>query len=674
MDPQARDQRRRTTQVVWIVSASISILSTRYILYNLNWHWPLCLTILQFLGLSGFYHFEQRLSQRYPNHRFSSGQSVKQSWEAMATTALLMGPICVFNQAIFSFPNTATLMMLPVFVNVVRIFMDGKIFDLGVVLRLFLFQAAVVASVLFDPRLELDGAIYAIIAVSLYVIFSTILRPLLTTYGPEFTSVRPWTFAPALVLTLILALIFEKPSMAVPSLLYSGLQLWMVLIPNIGFTCLAVYTGGSPHIYGMLPEHEEDTSSLKTSVDIWPTTVVAGFISVFLSFYGFAVISPYQVLGYFMAILCSEIRPSNFYEWNFATIHGKPSLAKYTSVELDDGIAKIPDVEDGYNQLDSTTTDRWSALRRNRILGAAFFWTVVLWFSLSEVFTVSPSTKSAYLDTIYRPTADLDIVISMYKESMSDLTKTIDLVTGIQAVASRSPRIYIYVKDQDAELDRIQTLLSSHHPVTTLLPNIGREGETFLNHILTQWDNLANHTMFIQAETHTAREMHHRIRDYYHASTGMLSLSIVANTCDCNSNLCADRFWSDASGLVQQTYLTANRLTECPTADSKILLSYKGQFIASAARIRGVEKEVYADLQQLFTDENSHVHSKEYLSLATDLTGTKDRMSQPVFGFSMERLWSSLMQCDDMEVARRCPSLLAGWRTGGSRADCQCLD
>lgn len=580
----------------------------------------------------------------------------------------------LFNQAIFSFPNTATLMMLPVLVNVVQIFQDGNFFDLRNALRLSLFQAAVAACVFFDYRLEGDGMVYAIIAVGLYVLFSTTIRHLLVTRGPEFTTVRPWCFAPALILTLILVFIFEKPSTAAPSLFSSGFQLGLAVILNIGFTCLAVYTGGSPHIYGMLPEHEEDPSSSKSPIDIWPTTVVAGLVSVVLSSSGLVVVSPYQVLGYLMAMLCSEIQPFNFLQWGFARIHGKPSLARYTSVDLDDGTAKTPDVEVGHRPLDSTIADRFTGFRRNFMFSATFFWIAVLLFSLSEVFPVPPSSKSAYLDNFYRPTADLDIVISMYKESMSDLTKTIDLITSIQAVAARSPRIYVYVKDQDANLDRMQTTLSVHDPVITLLPNIGREGETYLNHILTQWDNLANHTMFIQAETHTPREMLPRIRDYYHESTGMLSLSFVGNTCDCNSNLCADRFWSDASGLIQQTYLTANRLKECPSPDSKILLSYKGQFIASAARIRGVDKKVYADLQQLFVDKNSYAHSKEYLSLATDLTGTMDRISQPVFGFSMERLWSSLMQCDDMEVARRCPSLLSGWRTGGSRSDCQCLD
>ncbi|GAB7340689.1 hypothetical protein MBLNU457_7078t1 [Dothideomycetes sp. NU457] len=675
MDPQASDERRQTVQLVWIVSATISVLSTRYILFNLNWHWPLCLTVLQLLGLTGFYHFEHQLSQRYPNHHFSSGQSVKQSWGAVVACAILfMGPMALFNQTIFSFPNTATLMMLLMLVNIIRIFQDGNFFDLRIVLRLFLFQAAVAACVIFDSRLEGDAMVYAIIAVGLYALFSTTIRKLLVTHGSEFTSVRPWSFAPALVLTLVLVFSFEKPSRAAPAFFHSGVELWLMVILNIGFTCLAIYTGGSPHIYGMLPEHEEDTSVSKTPIDIWPTTVVAGLISVILSSSGLVIISPYQVLGYFIAILCSEIRPIDIFGWCSERIHGKPSLAQYTSVDLDDQTAKTEDVEVGQSPLDSTITDRFTGFRRNFIFSAAFFWIAVLMFSLSEVFAIPPASRSAYLDTVYRPTADLDIVISMYKEPMSDLTKTIDLITGIQAVASRNPRIYIYVKDQDADLDLTRTTLSFQNPIVTLLPNIGREGETYLNHILTQWDNLANHTMFIQAETHTPREMLPRIRDYYHASTGMLSLSFIGNTCDCNSNLCTDRYWSDNSGLIQQTYLKANRLTECPSPNTKILLSYKGQFIASAARIRGVDRKVYADLQQLFTDENSYVHSKEYLSMDSDLTGTKDRMSQPVFGFSMERLWSSLMQCDDVELARRCPSLLSGWRTGGSRSDCQCLD
>jgi len=620
----------------------------------------------------GFYHFERQTSQRF--HRFSSGQSVPQSWGATIATALVfLGPMTIFNQAIFSFPNTSTLMMVLILVNVIRIFQSGNCFDIRVALRLYPFQAAVTFCIICDSRLEGDGLVYAIVAAGLYVLFSMTIRFFLMASGTEKSSVRPWSIVPAVGTTLLLVSIFEQPTLAFPSFFFSGSQLWIVVILNVLATCLAVYTGGSPHVYGMLPHHEERPSESGTPLNIWPTIVVAGFVSGILSFYQIIVISPYQILAYLVAILCSEVAPLAMYHWMLARFYGSSVSTIYTPIDLDDGVAKTSDVEGGHGQLDSGTTDR-PFYRNNLILSATFFWAIVLAFSLKDTFATAPASKPVYLDTVYQPTTDLDIVISMYREPMVELTKTIDLITSVKTVASRNARIYLYIKDQDADLDQMRASLSKYKLTITLLPNVGREGETYLSHILSQWDNLANHTMFLQAETHTPREILPRIRDYFYASTGMLSLSFMGNTCDCNSNLCTDRFWSDGSGLVQQTYLTANRLKECPTPDSKILLSYKGQFIASAARIRGVEKKVYADLQKLFVDENSYVHSKEYLSKAADLTGTKDQMSAPVFGFSMERLWSSLMQCDDMEVARRCPSLLSGWRTGGSRRDCQCLD
>ena len=68
------------------------------------------------------------------------------------------------------------------------------------------------------------------------------------------------------------------------------------------------------------------------------------------------------------------------------------------------------------------------------------------------------------------------------------------------------------------------------------------------------------------------------------------------------------------------------------------------------------------------TDPDSWAHQEACLA------GRPDSMSAPRFGYTMERLWSTLMQCPDMRVAARWPMLLSRTRRGGSPADCQCLD
>jgi len=134
--------------------------------------------------------------------------------------------------------------------------------------------------------------------------------------------------------------------------------------------------------------------------------------------------------------------------------------------------------------------------------------------------------------------------------------------------------------------------------------------------------------------------------------------------CDCEE--CGDRFsWWDNTQLFLETH---HRIHGNDTACDKILLSYKGQFIASAARIRGIDKAIYNDLRQAIVDENSWAHREKFLR------GQKDSMSAPVFGYTIERMWNLLLQCSSPEMAWKCPTLLSGTRMGGSIEDCQCFD
>jgi hypothetical protein len=195
------------------------------------------------------------------------------------------------------------------------------------------------------------------------------------------------------------------------------------------------------------------------------------------------------------------------------------------------------------------------------------------------------------------------------------------------------------------------------------LPNIGREGETYLHHINTHWDNLAKHTMYLPADTHFSREFYRRVRNFFDPNrTGFLSL-MWSYPCDCAE--CGNQFsWHDIAGLFPKYYQEIHNSTNC----TNVLFSYKGTFIVSAARTRGVRKTMYEELWQAFVDENSWAHQQNFT------LGRPDSMSAPDFGFTMERMWGLLLQCSHVDTAWKCPSLKSGWRLDGDIADCQCLD
>ena len=265
-----------------------------------------------------------------------------------------------------------------------------------------------------------------------------------------------------------------------------------------------------------------------------------------------------------------------------------------------------------------------------------------------------------FLDHEYAPRLPVEIVLSMYKEPIDEVQRVIKNLKSMPALSDAS--VTIYVKDGEANSTYIEHQTGADHATT--LSNIGREGETFLNHILQRWDSLARQTIFMQAGIHNPREFYTHISNYYSRSqTGFLNLGWSGAVCNCED--CGDRFsWHDNAHLFPRIY---NRIYNSSACDN-VLLSYKGQFIVSAARIRGINKDIYHALWKAFVDKRSWAHQPQFLQ------GRPDSMSAPDFGYTMERMWNLLFQCSTSDVMWKCPSLVSQWRIGGDIGDCQCFD
>lgn len=293
------------------------------------------------------------------------------------------------------------------------------------------------------------------------------------------------------------------------------------------------------------------------------------------------------------------------------------------------------------------------------ILSAVAVWAL---FIFSNFDRHSSPRFVPHLDSDYTPPKQLEIVVSMYDESPGAVRQLMSELRKIPLVHSNQPSLFLYTKDNTANVTALKLETGADH--VKILLNGGREGETYLHHILSRWNDLAKHTMFLQADIHNHYEFYPRVRDYFVEETGMLSLGFSGNTCDCNE--CGDRWgWSDLSTIIPDVYSQVYH----EICDSRrILLSYKGQFIVSAARIRGVDRRVYEDLHKALIDGESWAHREPYLA------GRPDSLDAPFFGYTLERLWSTLFQCSDLDIATKCPTLLGGKRRWGSVEDCQCLD
>lgn len=327
----------------------------------------------------------------------------------------------------------------------------------------------------------------------------------------------------------------------------------------------------------------------------------------------------------------------------------------------------LPNTRLAHNAHGHMRTPSWLITSQNKTFWkySFGFWIASLWITYSILnFTERPDTyRPASLDRTYVATIPVEIVVSMYKEPIEGVAKLIRNLKSMPALSDAY--VTIYIKDSEANNDYIKTQVKANQVIT--LPNIGREGETYLNHILGRWDSLAHQTIFLQAEIHNPREFYTRISNYYIRShTGYLDLGWVGTVCDCNA--CSDRlFWADETHFIPQTYQQVYGTSDT-SACSSVLLSYKGQFAASAARIRGIDKNIYQGIWQALVDDKSWAHQASFLH------GRPDELSAPDFGYTIERLWSLLFQCSSLDVAWKCPSLVSRWRIGGEVGDCQCFD
>ncbi|TGO18203.1 hypothetical protein BTUL_0011g00080 [Botrytis tulipae] len=283
--------------------------------------------------------------------------------------------------------------------------------------------------------------------------------------------------------------------------------------------------------------------------------------------------------------------------------------------------------------------------------------------SLSQLFRLQPGPISS-MDNLYTPvSSSFDIAISAYKETQESIARMLKAIKSTPYLSSHNTRVLIYTKDPSVSLSMLKN--STGADTVERLPNLGREGGTYLSHIVTHWNDLAAQTMFIQAHAHNIRELIPRIDSYLVPQTGMLSLGFSESTCSCNN--CGDRFgWTDDWAMVPSLYEDIYG-SSC-TNSTKILLSYKGQFIASARRIRGISRGIYEDLLSTITSESGWGHDSRFVK-------ENDSPDNPSFGFAVERVWGLLMQCASNDrVSTKCPSLFSGMKTVGDVGDCQCLD
>ena len=150
---------------------------------------------------------------------------------------------------------------------------------------------------------------------------------------------------------------------------------------------------------------------------------------------------------------------------------------------------------------------------------------------------------------------------------------------------------------------------TSIHPVISL-PNVGREGHTYLYHIIQNYDQLDDHTCFLQGHPfdHTP-DLEKRLQMFDHS----LSFNVLSNRVYA-INLCYDPTDFSLHRLLIDTY---KRVFAVSKTSHEFTFGAGAQFIVSREAIRSRPKSFYENLLQIM-----------------------DYSVNPPEGFALERFWT----------------------------------
>jgi hypothetical protein len=101
---------------------------------------------------------------------------------------------------------------------------------------------------------------------------------------------------------------------------------------------------------------------------------------------------------------------------------------------------------------------------------------------------------SLHADLLQR---QFDIVLSYYNEEIPFVARFILYLRNVSTIQRLNPRFIVYNKNALMNISYLKDALLADTVIT--LPNLGREGGTYLTHIINNYDTLANHTLFSQA-------------------------------------------------------------------------------------------------------------------------------------------------------------------------------
>ncbi|POW13014.1 hypothetical protein PSTT_04026 [Puccinia striiformis] len=330
--------------------------------------------------------------------------------------------------------------------------------------------------------------------------------------------------------------------------------------------------------------------------------------------------------------------------------------------------------------------DHWQTLFRSIAFGPiiALLILKLVWQSQTGIpMTEIPSGTS-------RPAGSVDLVFSYYNEPLSRFFEAVDHVRRLSVLSLQNPRVIVYVKHPEVSLVNIANVINADEVIR--LNNVGREGGTYLAHILKHYNStllkdsqgriirggisspeileraefgierilsspavhgLADHTVFMQPEISWHWIAKPRMDLFDPNSTGFLSFGPYL------VSVCGQDGLGNGNYERMRDIYTMFYNSFCPPTGQ--LASYAGQFVVSKKRILSKRYEQYSKMRELLEAPKDHwIHSEggwlkwkgaTDTGPATNPTGPQ----APFLGHALERSWPVIFGCTNPDIAASCP-------------------
>lgn len=269
------------------------------------------------------------------------------------------------------------------------------------------------------------------------------------------------------------------------------------------------------------------------------------------------------------------------------------------------------------------------------------------------------------------------VVIAHHSEEPYWIRAWIENLRSISYVQELGIKIIIYTKSPDNDLTAIKDVSGADEAIR--LPNVGREGGTYLHHILSVYDDPPKFIMFTQSyikkgqkekgkDTATLKPwLFDRLKTKFGSDTGFMSLDRKHDICHCGH--CTDMGRDDFYPLWPQLY-TMLQGTVCQQLEGHVL-SFNGHFIVSRKRVVTRSRGVYEYLKELVDAPEDHWIHAEPEPKWFEVEKGKSVPSNPKFGHTLERLWHVVFNCSDPADMTDCD--LKGMKAEGL-GGCTCKD